>query len=71
MCLYTCMHIDIQYMGMGVQGEELPLIHKVLKQELPKVKDIKATLGTSLVVQWYKESALQCRGLGFNPWSGN
>ena len=35
--------------------------------EQPYFKNV--SLGVSLVVQWLKKSALQCRGHGFDPWS--
>ena len=35
-----------------------------------KKKKKKKVEGASLVVQWLRESACQCRGHGFKPWSG-
>ena len=42
-----------------------------LSQHLIYKQSKKQDIGTSLVVQWLRLHAPQCKGPGFNPWSGN
>ena len=48
----------------------LPNYDSYRYEPVVKCKTIYCRFGTSLLVQWLI-IALQCRGLGFNPWSGS
>ena len=47
-----------------------PLWRTVWLVVVQKIRNRISTWGTSLVVQWVRLCS-QCRGPGFNPWSGN
>ena len=57
----------------GIRGDfnwgSASLIESQLKRVLAAPSDSKTRTGVSLVAQWIK-SAYQCRGHGFDPWSG-